>query len=275
MFLCNECGRKFKSKHALAVHKGGAHIAVIDNPEKAEEIRKLYESGLSTTEVARKMGVGAGTVGRVMRKHGIDGRPVGGARNYDNIPDEAIEFITGELLGDGSLPAQSEYSAYYQHGTSRREYLDWLSSMFASWGMKQSGRIRSYITKTGCNQHYFASLSYANLYPLHKKFYPDGKKVVPPDIELTPVVVRQWYIGDGYMTGSGAAISTDGFQNHEVEMLAEKLQGVGIEARTRSNGMPKKQRRVYVPASSIMDFLRYIGPCPEPIKGIYGYKWVI
>lgn len=101
------------------------------------------------------------------------------------------------------------------------------------------------------------------------------KKIVPKDIELTPVVIRHWYIGDGSLTRMNKKdkiicnirLSTVGFLPSHVDILVDKLNDLGFNAkRDRDN-------TIRLPTYMTNKFINYIGECPEEIEEIYGYKW--
>jgi len=108
------------------------------------------------------------------------------------------------------------------------------------------------------------------LLPIYKQWYPNGKKIVPKNIELTPLTCRQWYIGDGslgYEKNGKAHITlyTIGFIVSDVEWLKKQLIKLGFKAtRQPSNNS------IGISVSSVKDFLEYIGDCPVEH---YQYKW--
>ncbi len=246
-------------------------------------------------QIAKEQGVTEGTVGRWVKIFDIKGFSRGDARhfcsgNHVNLISKAIEFVEGELLGDGHLEARSKYSARYEHPSKHKEYLEWLSKQFDNFGIKQSGKINGgkFFNKKGkiYYRYSYNSLSYSELLPLWQKWYristpEDSKqwkriykfiKIVPRDIELTPLVCRQWYIGDGSLQHNNRsknrkdsiALSTDGFSIVDVEFLVKKLNQIGFKCgRTKSNG-------IYIYTKSTPAFLKYIGDCPIDC---YRYKW--
>lgn len=199
--------------------------------------------------------------------------------NHVNLSKDLLEFLNGELLGDGNLSKiqnkELVTSARYNHGSKYREYLRWLNDKLVGFGVKQSGKIVERYgfapkSKRAYWSYRYASKSYVELANLYLKWYPNGKKIVPKDIKLTPVTVRQWYIGDGHF-GKGNSyhleIATCGFTSSDVEFLVNKLKGINIDChRTNDN-------RIFIGISSINVFFDYIGNCPREIKDIYGYKW--
>jgi len=199
-------------------------------------------------------------------------------KNYDlKLSKEAIEFIEGELLGDGCLHlSHTSINACYKHSSKYKKYIEWLVEIFSSFGIEQSGKITVNITKNSIGYH-FQTKNYPCLTELYKKWYPNGKKRVPQDIKLTPIVVRQWYIGDGSLVyykppkkgPPYILLHTCAFTKEEVFLLIDKLKEfIGIKARR------KKDNRIEIPSYSVEYFLNYIGKCPKPIEDIYGYKWL-
>lgn len=198
--------------------------------------------------------------------------------NKINITSGLIDFLNGELLGDGHLNAISKNkkditSIRYQHGSSKREYLIWLSKKLSKFGLEQSGIIRErkhYIpTSIGiCTDYHYSTKSYRKLIPYYNKWYNNKIKIIPEDLELTPITLRQWYIGDGfYNNRKDIGFSSYNFSKSEVKSLIELLDNIGIKSSMmKSNG-------IHFSRYSIGIFFDYIGPCPEEIKSIYGYKW--
>lgn len=73
---CPRCGMEFTSYQKSACFfslkcKGDAQAPDID----PQEIRRLYESGFSQTEVAKKLGVSQKSIFKAMRRNGIPSRP--------------------------------------------------------------------------------------------------------------------------------------------------------------------------------------------------------
>ncbi len=244
-------------------------------------------------QIATEQNRGWSVIAYWLKKLNIERRSKGEAYhlsqgNHVDLSSKAMEFIEGELLGDGHLEKRSKYSAYYTHGSKYKEYVVWLSVIFDGFGVKQGGNITQHINKIYKNIAYnYSSLYYSELLPLREKWYrlynpetdgPNWKyeyiKIVPRDIELTPLVCRQWYIGDGCLEHNKGSIngkecirlSTEGFPIRDVRFLIEKLNGLGFQSsRTKKN-------KIYISTKSVPAFLNYIGPCPVDC---YKYKWEI
>lgn len=247
--------------------------------EKQKElIRKWYtENKLSASQIANRLGINSWTVLYYLREVGIERRSNSLSShirrgNHVTLSTKAIEWLQGELLGDGCLRSQSEYSVYFIYDSKYEEYISYVSKTLEGFGIKQSGKIRKRVNEklNNCVSYTYCSLSYAELLPLYKKWYPEGKKIVPKDIELTPLTCRQWYIGDGSLLKQKIGrprieLSTYGFSIEDVELLVKKLHDLGFKA----SRQPFKNG-IRISAYSTRDFLDYIGECPVEC---YKYKW--
>lgn len=197
-------------------------------------------------------------------------------RNQVNLSNAGKEFIYGELLGDMTLTQQSDYSSHVGYASKYREYIEWLAKMLNAFGVEQVGRIRKNSFVSFKNHHSVAysygSKNYPELLEIRKMFYPHGKKIIP-DIDFTPLVLRQWYIGDGTVGRTKdtpgcrdfIVLNTQGFKPRYVQMATMKLNDMGFRvAYQPANNV------IAIKGCSVVDFLDYIGPCPVEC---YSYKW--
>lgn len=95
--------------------------------------------------------------------------------------------------------------------------------------------------------------------------YPDGVKIVPPDISINPSVLLWWYLGDGFVAKYGAFLCTDSFTTDDNLRLVSLLSEVGIPCHlTPSNRIRIEGEGGF---STLID---YIGASPVRC---YDYKW--
>lgn len=205
-------------------------------------------------------------------------------KNKCLLDKNILEFIYGELLGDGCIISVSKHSGTFKYGSCKKDYIQWLSGTLAAKGILQSGEIGVMYRKAPHAKSIpkgmftYQSLCYRELRPIRLKFYPNGKKIVPEDIELSPIMLRQWYIGDGSLIHKKGnkhpyiVLSTNGFTNDDVDILISKLKKLTLKV-TKGKAAGNEYI-IRVSAKSSRQFLDYIGPCPEEIKNCYGYKWV-
>jgi hypothetical protein len=205
------------------------------------------------------------------------------SKTYEPLSLKVLEVIDGEMLGDGSL-AMSEKNARFTYGTINREWTDYLREALSEIEMsivrtqpetrtvdedgKVSHRQEKYVWET---------LVHTGLTEQRKRWYPDGKKIVPRDLVLTPTVLLHWYIGDGSVKKPGPKsekqeifLHSNCFNDNDIDFLIEKLAGLGIEARANRTSPTKSGQKLRIVNSSIPRFFNVIGQCPVPS---YQKKW--
>ncbi len=188
-----------------------------------------------------------------------------------NLTTNAVDWINGELLGDASVSASGPVKARFRYCSQHLEYINYICGTLENFGIMRTGKIYERIQ--GSHRSYnYCSLSYSELLPCLRAWYPNGKKVVPRCIRLTPITCRQWYIGDGCLVHrehvhrrTYIELYTNAFPTFDVDWLVTQLLEVGILA-TR-----KKARNViHISSASVLDFLNYIPGSPVEC---YRYKW--
>ena len=248
-------------------------------PDKGWLENKYIKEKLSFLQIAKLYNVSLSTISNWLKRYHITPRLSGeGVHcrkvNFCNLSIEAISWLYGELLGDGCLQSRYFNSARISYSSKYKEYIEYISDTLKLFGVKQSGRIRKkHLTDRGmdCYNYQYNSLAYSELSVIYKKWYPEGKKVVPKDIELTPLTLRQWYIGDGCLIhprGSKPYISlaTNGFPISNVGWLVEQLSKLDFKA------IKTTQNSIRMLVCSTEKFLNYIGKCPVEC---YQYKWLL
>ena len=243
-----------------------------------ELLKNLYwEKEMSQTDIAKLLKVSKQAVSlwmiqlRIPRRNQAEATSLA-ERNSLALTDEAIEFLEGCLLGDGSISMNKSISALYQHCDKHLSFLIWLRKKLALFGIKTTKRIntRSLEYKGKSYLAYrLTSLSYPELVILRKRWYPKGKKVIPRDLLLTPVRLLMWYLGDGSYRerrtrGREVRLCSTSFSMEEKSLCALQLSRLGILTTTGPHGLRVRN-------SCIDNFFDFIGPCPVP--EIYGYKW--
>ena len=249
-----------------------------------DQLYDLYiNRKLSLFQISKLLQADRGTIRRKLKKYGISLHSLSEANhlrqvNYCSLTQKAIEWLNGELLGDGSLCSDSEYSARFSYSSKYKEYIEYVSKTLDSFSIKQSGKIFERATiqikgkkfKKPAITYQYHSLSYEELLPIRQKWYPEGKKIVPKDIKLTPLTIRQWYIGDGCLhhhknIEPSINLATCGFTMEDIEFLVSKLRELGFKAVRHPS-----RNTIHISPCSVKDFLDYIGKCPVEC---YQYKW--
>lgn len=239
---------------------------------------KYLEKQLSTYQISRLTKTSQGTIRNWFKKYNIPCRSIGEAQhliqaNHCVLTKEAVEWINGELMGDACLWSQSPYSAHFKYGSKYLEYIKYISSTLTSFGIKQAGKIRKQYGGNGNLTYQYQSYSYEELLSIYDQWYPkpNRKKIIPKDVELTPLTLRQEYIGDGCLQKPKkwgrpyVTLATCGFLVKDVEWLILQLNKLGLKATQRFS-----RNEVEISTYSTKDFLDYIGECPVEC---YQYKW--
>ena len=247
---------------------------------------KYWNEELSQAKISRLCGVCCWTIWYWLKKYNIPIRSLSesihlGNVNHCNLSQEAIEWIQGELLGDGCLTTTAKkddlpsnnLSALFRYSSKYEEYINYISDTLKSFGVEQSGEIIKQYDKRYNNYSYkYNSRSYKELMDIYKQWYPNGKKIIPKDIILTPLTCRQWYIGDGSLIQRRMKrikpyiiLCSCGFLIEDVNRAIRELNNLGIKATRHSMNM------IYISVYFVKYFLNYIGKCPVKC---YRYKWL-
>lgn len=247
-----------------------------------ELLRRLYwDEELNTVQIAKQLDMSDSVIGLWMERLGIPKRDQAMAThlavgNSIKLSDEAMSFLAGSLLGDGSLIWNKSISAFYSHTSKHKDYLKWLRAQFKGYGLEPIGTIRKqprYYKGSKVSYTYsFATRSYPELGVLRRKWYPNEKKQPPQDLILNGLSLRQWFIGDGNYRERHrnnrfereVRISNFAFSQDSREFLATLFHRLHIGVTLPSDGF--RVRNQYID-----HFFQVIGPCPVP--EIYGYKW--
>lgn len=229
-------------------------------------------------EIADDINIGITTINRWMKKHEIPIRDRGLAShlalgNTIHIEQELAELLNGGAIGDGYIGSNSTFSAYYTQTNKHEDFIQWLSVQFHNLGV--NGSIHKNVQERWGKErtsYTFCSRNYSDFLAFQKMWYPNGKKIVPQDLELTPSLLLFWYLGDGYLSSSENVrpiiLCTNGFSDKDVELLVRKLADLEIYSRRQPS-----RNTIYINSTVALDFLKIIGECPKEIWSCCGYKW--
>lgn len=140
------------------------------------------------------------------------------------------ELLIGSLLGDANLSrnATSKFAHLKIERSSKDfEYLQYQFEILKSFCKSDC---KEYIRKDGKSACYFITRSYEILDTLYNKWYPNGVKIVPHDIILTPFIIAIWLCDDGNISLHHKKygllrtnFATNDFTKEDVEWLAKQL----------------------------------------------------
>ena len=158
-------------------------------------------------------------------------------------------IIIGTLLGDGYLrivPRRKNAFLEINHSFSQKEYVDWKFEMLKSI-CKSGPKLRR---GNGTRIAYrFTTRQAPEITELHRMFYPDGKKCIPDDITLDPIMLAVWFMDDGSRcSAENVYLNTQEFCPEDQEKCRGMLLHLGIETTLNRD---KEYSRVRIRTSSI------------------------
>jgi len=158
-----------------------------------------------------------------------------GLRKLLKLTKRQEEIIIGGLLGDSSInkPKTKYQNAYFviHRSASDLKYAQWeynmLKDLCTDKGITVSDRKDSR-TGTISTMATFTTKSLLIFKKLRYKWYPEGKKIVPRDLKITPLMLAVWIADDGHILKDEnhyeIQIATNGFEFEDVIFLKNKLE---------------------------------------------------
>jgi len=237
-----------------------------------DTLRNLYwNEKRSAANIAQQFGVTVGAVKNKLNRYGIPMRNMSDAQaliaNYIFLSPDGLAFIDGLLLGDGCISPNRHFtSAQYKHSDKHKDYIIWLANKLQNMGFEM-GTIKHYAKASQ-----LSTLYYRDLIQIRRCWYPDGNKKVPSDIELRPITLLNWYIGDGNYhapgcDGGGEQVSIAmEFDQEGKDLLRTKLWELGILNSNQKTG-------IYIRSAGRKHFFNYMAMAFLPIPECYKYKF--
>jgi hypothetical protein len=138
-------------------------------------------------------------------------------------------FLTGALLGDGSLE-RSRRNARYAEGGANAAYLAWKRDLLAEYlPLTFRERLSAPHARTG--RRYRGWWLRTAVHPLltewHSVGYPDGRKTVPRELvarHLTSFALAVWFCDDGHVAPRQAMLYTMAFTADDVAWLRDLIE---------------------------------------------------
>jgi hypothetical protein len=187
-------------------------------------------------------------------------------RNYKaslTMTERQKQLLEGMLLGDAHLERQKgalSARLKVEHSVRQSVFVDWKFSEWRHWvRTPPRERIRQNRLGTVSTNRGFTTLSHVEFEEFRLRFYRNGRKVVPSDLDLTPVSMAVWFMDDGSRKSNqcrGLYLNTQSFSISEVNLLRSLMRSaVGVETSVRhqSDGL-----QIYVPSPSVTDLITYI-----------------
>ena len=164
-------------------------------------------------------------------------------------------LIIGSILGDGYvriMPGRADAFLEVNHSVKAKEYVDWKYSVLKNI-CKSGPKERD--TNEGRVAYRFFTKQNHEITNLLNMFYKNGKKIVPQDLKLDPVILAIWFMDDGSKSGSSVYLNSQQFSLADQNRLLRKLREIGLKARLNRD---KKYYRIRILSESVPEFNQII-----------------
>ena len=136
------------------------------------------------------------------------------------------QLLTGFLLGDGHLECHGKGARIsISFGQQFQDVAVWYSTLLYGMGYVSSS-VPNPLTRRNKVYYQMRTYSFESLLPYRFKWYDftTRKKIVPTTIQLSPLVLACWIMGDGSgMKDGGFKISSHSFTREENQFLCDLL----------------------------------------------------
>jgi len=198
---------------------------------------------------------------------------------YPSFDWKQSSVLTGVLMGDGTLD-RSGANSRIKVEMVNEAYLDYIDSLLGNLSngvelIQTSEESAKRMRESGFRPDARGE-NYQNVYKLttrrHPKlndfdcWYNSGEKVIP-ELELTPTILKHWYVCDGHLAERDNTRPSVVFGITNEYEHSDKLEQMFIEQGLDANATKSKNLSIGVDHTE--KFFEFIG---EPVDG-FKYKW--
>ena len=141
-------------------------------------------------------------------------------------------IIIGSILGDGYLrifPGRKNALLEINHSFKVKDYVDWKYLVLKNVSGSPP-KIRKGNGKRLAYRFYTKQLP--ELTNLLKEFYRNGKKIVPDNLILNPIILAIWFMDDGSRCSSSSFyLNTQQYSLEDQEKMVAKLKLLGLDTK--------------------------------------------
>lgn len=178
------------------------------------------------------------------------------------LTQEQQAVLLGTLLGDGTLARRGrEYRLHVKHGGKQLFFVKYKRAIFAPI---TSMPVRQFTQKVNQTEYHFAefvTLTHPIFSDYYHLFYPEGKKVITPEVcrlTTSPQSLAIWFMDDGMSEYAGVSFNTQCFSLPEVDALRQMLaQTFKLDTSRKRN---KNGWVIYIPKYMLPKFRELIEP---------------
>lgn len=167
--------------------------------------------------------------------------------------------IVGCLLGDGYMRKKTNAHLEINHAYGQKDYVDWkyriLKNLVRTPPVKRRGN-------GGRVAYRFATRSLPPITEFYEEFYRHGRRVVPPNLQISSLSLAVWFMDDGSKSYKTVYFNTQQFDLQSQLILQKVLRDQwGIESTLNKD---KGYRRIRVVTKSASTLIALIKPFTLP-----------
>lgn len=238
-----------------------------------------YVEGDSCYTIALKHNCHYSTIRNVLVRNNVKLRGLSDAvksKRKTEISSEQKQIMEGLLLGDGSVLRRGRTS-HFKLKSIQKEFVDYVKFLlpFQCNEYMAEACVRNIMGQDcNCSEAYtIESLVDVSLDEYRDCWYPNGEKIVPEDLVLSPLLCKYWFYSDGYSSYVNkncvvVGLCTNCFTKKECSSLQKKLCKIGLDFNIakKVNGYILQARK----KDSVNGFFKYIG---NSELECFRYKW--
>ena len=241
-----------------------------------------YINGKSLSELGKKLSYNIATIRRFLINNNIKIRDVKESVSKFHKQSTLVfddyfrsNFI-GWILGDGGLRIpKAGINPKFHYTDKKKDHIDYICSILTKYNIHYN---ISFNKNSEC--YNIDSEARPEFHEFYNLFYGyegldehNRKYKTLPDINLNPIILRNWYIGDGSSSNQGKIGNHRGFigckfENPYITDQFKNLFGNDFKLYSLNTGM----YQYYFTNNGLKKLLEYIGECPVES---YKYKWIV
>ena len=176
-------------------------------------------------------------------------------------------LIVGSLLGDGYMRCKTNAHLQITHSIRQKTCVDWKYQLIKEFVITPPKQYQGNGNRVG---YRFFTRSLPQFTGFYHQFYPNGKKIIPRDIQITPLTLAVWFMDDGSRSHKSWYLNTQQFSINDQKFLVNVLQKkFGLNAKMDKD---KKYFRLRFPVEDTKSFKKIINNLVIPF---FEYKLLI
>ena len=171
-----------------------------------------------------------------------------------SLSERQTSLITGCLLGDGYMRCKTNAHLQVTHSIKQANYVWWKYQELKEFVLTPPKEYKGNGKRIGFR---FFTRSIPLFTHFFYQFYREGKKVIPRDLKLNPLVLAVWYMDDGSKSRRSSYFNTQQFNQLDQENLIMCLQKFDLHPHL---DVDKEYKRLRFSVKETVKFVAIIKP---------------